>query len=128
LRFGTVNAFVGYNALVDYFPTLRVLPNPDCRIKLCQQRQSEVASDATHLAKSRVADEDCSVSSSQLHEDNEWQIAVVSKSTTCDEASSSLPEGVRHAYPVAQAESAATESTSMPAASLDELRRALQSL
>ena len=43
LRFGEVSQYLGYNALVDFFPRMPVKPNPDCDTDggICKRRQRE---------------------------------------------------------------------------------------
>ena len=43
LRFGEVSQYLGYNALVDFFPRMPVKPNPDCDTDggICKRRQKE---------------------------------------------------------------------------------------
>ena len=41
LGFGQVSNYVGYNALLDYFPTMSLLPNESCPSVHCLKRQSE---------------------------------------------------------------------------------------
>jgi ubiquitin-like modifier-activating enzyme 5 len=65
-----VSYYLGYSALTDFFPTMRLRPNPTCDDNFCQQRQAEV--------KARPPKEQESVKNSSLddkevtHEDNEW--------------------------------------------------------
>ena len=62
--------YLGYSALTDFFPTMRLRPNPACGDNFCQQRQADV--------KARPPTEQESVKGSSLdekevtHEDNEW--------------------------------------------------------
>lgn len=41
LKFGSVTYYLGYNALLDYFPTMAMKPNPVCEDTNCQLRQKE---------------------------------------------------------------------------------------
>lgn len=41
LNFGEVSAYLGYNALSDYFPKENLKPNPECDDKYCRKRQQE---------------------------------------------------------------------------------------
>ena len=45
LRFGEVTSYLGYNALLDFFPTMRLQPNPGCDEYFCRQRQKEYAAE-----------------------------------------------------------------------------------
>ncbi|UYV82928.1 UBA5 [Cordylochernes scorpioides] len=41
LQFGEVTYYLGYNALEDYFPKMKLKPNPSCDDSYCRQRQEE---------------------------------------------------------------------------------------
>jgi len=41
LNFGKVTPYLGYNAMVDFFPTMSLKPNPDCDDYFCRQRQKD---------------------------------------------------------------------------------------
>ena len=41
LNFGEVSEYLGYNAMLDFFPKMPVRPNPDCDEYHCLQRQKE---------------------------------------------------------------------------------------
>ncbi|VDN58073.1 unnamed protein product [Dracunculus medinensis] len=41
LNFGEVTYYIGYNALCDFFPRHKILPNPNCDDTYCQRRQQE---------------------------------------------------------------------------------------
>jgi ubiquitin-like modifier-activating enzyme 5 len=43
LSFGQVTPYLGYNAMVDFFPTMTLKPNTDCDDYFCRQRQKEFA-------------------------------------------------------------------------------------
>jgi ubiquitin-like modifier-activating enzyme 5 len=81
LNFGQVSAYLGYNAMKDYFPTMKIQPNPCCTNSLCgklqlkyavarQERKEEEERKAAGLDE---AEED----EGPLHEENEWSISVV---------------------------------------------------
>ena len=40
LGFGTVSAYLGYNALKDFFPTYELKPNPTCSNAMCVSQQA----------------------------------------------------------------------------------------
>jgi len=48
LNFGTVSAYVGYNALKDFFPNYEMKPNPYCEEKCCLDRQKEFKNGEIH--------------------------------------------------------------------------------
>ena len=41
LGFGKVAYYVGYNAMIDFFPSMEMKPNPQCDNKHCISRQRE---------------------------------------------------------------------------------------
>ena len=41
LKFGKVSRYLGYNALLDFFPTMTLKPNEDCADNFCCKRQKE---------------------------------------------------------------------------------------
>jgi ubiquitin-like modifier-activating enzyme 5 len=43
LNFGKVTPYLGYNAMVDFFPTMALKPNPDCDDYFCRQQQKAFA-------------------------------------------------------------------------------------
>lgn len=79
LGFGEVAEYVGYSALQDFFPKMRLRPSPACHDKWCLKRQrSEAGSmeeervrrEALEKARERNADV------VDLHPENEWGISV----------------------------------------------------
>ena len=43
LNFGQVSAYLGYNAMKDYFPTMKIQPNDCCTNSLCGKLQLKYA-------------------------------------------------------------------------------------
>ncbi|EAN76656.1 NAD/FAD dependent dehydrogenase, putative [Trypanosoma brucei brucei TREU927] len=43
LNFGTVSEYIGYDAVRDYFPSVTIKANPDCRNATCVEKQREYA-------------------------------------------------------------------------------------
>ena len=43
LNFGQVTPYLGYNAMVDFFPTMALKPNPDCDDFFCRKQQKAFA-------------------------------------------------------------------------------------
>ena len=39
LKFGTVSHYLGYNAMLDFFPTMSMKPNPHCDEYHCMKQQ-----------------------------------------------------------------------------------------
>merc|ERR1712045_148148 len=73
LKFGQVSRYLGYNAMLDYFPTMSMKPNPGCDEYHCKKRQEEKAKElaAQPQLKLEVEEEEVVV-----HEDNEWGIST----------------------------------------------------
>eukprot|EP00128_Syssomonas_multiformis_P008574 Colp12_sorted_trinity150504_noHs@18759 len=99
LKFGEVSYYLGYNAMLDFFPKMPMKPNPQCDDRYCVIRQQEYqASGAgTENTKTEEVEEPAIV-----HEDNEWGIELA-----CDDAPSvevestpaaQLVEGIQYAY------------------------------
>uniref|UniRef100_A0A0C9RQV3 Ubiquitin-like modifier-activating enzyme 5 n=1 Tax=Wollemia nobilis TaxID=56998 RepID=A0A0C9RQV3_9CONI len=106
LHFGQVSKYLGYNSLKDYFPTMEMLPNPQCSNSACLERQQEYiqtkpARDAAAKAKEQA--EAATTYSHPIHEDNEWDISVLDDDrleVTIDSTmSDALPEGLVHELP-----------------------------
>jgi len=84
LRFGTVTQYLGYSALNDFFPTMRVLCSAECGNAQCvqaQRRHSEKVSSPefleARLLEERIKrDADAREAAEPLHEANEWGISV----------------------------------------------------
>lgn len=92
LDFGEVSDYVGYNALIDFFPKMSLKPNRTCDDKNCLLRQKE------YLAKPKqVKPIQEIVDEGPLHETNEFGIELVDESiiVTPQEPSQG---GLRYAY------------------------------
>ncbi|CAN8311310.1 unnamed protein product [Cochlearia groenlandica] len=110
LNFGEVSPYLGYNSLKDFFPTMKMRPNPQCSNVACLDRQKEYmlaqpARDAATKAKME-AEASTIVDDSPLHDDNEWNISVVDDENEKDvtkaaSSSDTLPEGLTRELPVA---------------------------
>lgn len=62
--------YLGYNALIDFFPTMHLRPNPACDDSFCQRRQAEVKA---RPPKEQESGRDASFDDKEVtHEDNEW--------------------------------------------------------
>merc|ERR1719445_2849113 len=74
LKFGQVSHYLGYNAMLDFFPTMSMKPNPNCDeyqcLKLQKARAEELAANPEIVLE--VEEEEAVV-----HEDNEWGISLV---------------------------------------------------
>lgn len=75
LNFGQVTKYLGYNALLDYFPTMTLKPNESCSDSFCVKRQKEFQErEAQRLAEEAnkaVVEEQ--VDDVDLHPDNEFR-------------------------------------------------------
>ena len=67
LCFGQVSQYLGYSALLDFFPTLALLPNPSCSDQHCCAQQQAVALETPKIAAVEVKE-----SEEVVHEDNQW--------------------------------------------------------
>jgi len=95
LSFGEVSEYLGYNALIDFFPKMVLRPNPQCDDRWCRQRQEEFKARPKE-EKAVVQEEVAEIS----HEDNDWGIELVSEDAKeSPSASSSAPStGLKLAY------------------------------
>uniref|UniRef100_A0A8R1IS69 Uncharacterized protein n=1 Tax=Caenorhabditis japonica TaxID=281687 RepID=A0A8R1IS69_CAEJA len=100
LNFGEVSHYVGYNALLDFFPRESIKPNPSCDDEHCKLRQREY--------QERIANEPVEIDFGPdldepevLHEENEWGIELVDESAPAPpkvESSSGVAQGLKFAY------------------------------
>merc|ERR1712088_184557 len=96
LKFGQVSHYLGYNAMLDYFPTLSMKPNEQCDEYYCRKRQAEYqAALAANPKVQEVEVEEKAV----VHEDNHWGIRLVDEDAGEEQASQSVgTAGVSLAY------------------------------
>eukprot|EP00301_Raphidiophrys_heterophryoidea_P021231 c5719_g1_i1.p1 GENE.c5719_g1_i1~~c5719_g1_i1.p1 ORF type:complete len:545 (-),score=145.50 c5719_g1_i1:65-1669(-) len=99
LEFGEVSSYLGYNAMVDYFPKMELRPNPECPNGFCVKQQKAYQA---HLKANPPVPKQAEVVE-ELHKDNEWHIEVVDQSAeaTSSSATSSntqLVHGIHTAY------------------------------
>ncbi|KAK7111819.1 ubiquitin-like modifier-activating enzyme 5 [Littorina saxatilis] len=131
LQFGDVSYYLGYNAMLDFFPRMILKPNPQCDDSYCKKRQTEFQAREATRPKVQVEITEAEV----VHEDNEWAIEIVSE-TTADELAAAegdqpeLTKGVRVAYttpaPTQGGDQDATVQDS--GQSLDDLMKQMQGL
>lgn len=127
LNFGTVSNYLGYNALIDFFPKMDLRPNPQCDDSWCRQRQVEYQ--AKPKEEKEVAIEEVQ---EVVHEDNEWGIELVSEDNN-EEIMPSAPmasSGLKHAFeaPVVTHESNTTAPNVSDEVSLEELMEQMKSM
>lgn len=77
LNFGTVTKYLGYNALLDFFPVMTLKPNETCSDSFCVKRQKEFEIKESQ----RIAEESKNVKEivnvvEDLHPENEFQIEL----------------------------------------------------
>lgn len=75
LNFGEVSDYLGYNALIDFFPKMNLKPNPSCDDRHCLIRQKEFA--AKPKVEKAMEEE---VVQAPVHEENNWGIELVDSS------------------------------------------------
>jgi ubiquitin-like modifier-activating enzyme 5 len=70
-----VTKYLGYNALLDYFPTMTLRPNENCADSFCVKRQKEfqirenqrLAEEANKVIEKEIVEEN-------LHPENEFRM------------------------------------------------------
>eukprot|EP00274_Cyanoptyche_gloeocystis_P001785 CAMPEP_0196664244 /NCGR_PEP_ID=MMETSP1086-20130531/56313_1 /TAXON_ID=77921 /ORGANISM="Cyanoptyche gloeocystis , Strain SAG4.97" /LENGTH=296 /DNA_ID=CAMNT_0042000467 /DNA_START=72 /DNA_END=962 /DNA_ORIENTATION=- len=133
LGFGTVTPYLAYNALLDFFPSMPLLPNPACtnaHCRACQrQHQENIAKQPPPSAASHH-----DTPAAPLHADNQWGI-VLDKSGVPDDSSgpaAPLADGLRLAYaparPALADHQAAATSSSTAGADISDLQARLHAL
>ncbi|XP_055604994.1 ubiquitin-like modifier-activating enzyme 5 [Uranotaenia lowii] len=127
LNFGTVSDYLGYNALIDFFPKMSLKPNPTCEDRYCVQRQEEYA------AKPREAPiELVEVDDAPLHEDNLYGIELVAEDAAQEEnpSTTTVSSGLKLAYeaPVTQHSESTPAVKSGDDISLDDLMAQMKSI
>jgi ubiquitin-like modifier-activating enzyme 5 len=128
LHFGEVANYVGYNALVDFFPKQAILPNPQCDDRYCRQRQKEYQErKQTEIVPEPAKDEEQAV----VHEDNEWGIQLVSEAEELTSAANqpTAAQGLKFAYETAAtAEKDDEETNSAPKTSQKDISNLMAQL
>lgn len=95
LKFGDVTYYLGYNALQDFFPTMKMKPNPQCDDRHCVKQQNTYQE---KLASQPVVEVEAEVEE-VLHEDNEWGISLMDESEDKEETNlPNLSDGLQYAY------------------------------
>lgn len=140
LKFGQVTRYLGYNALLDFFPTMSMKPNQSCDDSFCRTRQSEyqkrkAAEDAKELERKKSEEANAVKVEKKPNVPNKWGIVCVEESEDVEEKTEVAP-GIRLAYAAASAkttdqaseEPATTETVPETEESLDDLMKQLKSL
>ena len=87
LRFGQVSKFLGYSAMLDYFPKYDMVPNPECHSEMCRNRQAQYTanvSDRQPDQRRLVAQQPVKAVTEPVHEENEWGITVAGSGAETD--------------------------------------------
>ncbi|KAK7068479.1 Ubiquitin-like modifier-activating enzyme 5 [Halocaridina rubra] len=131
LKFGQVSYYLGYNALVDFFPTMMMRPNPHCDDTWCRKRQAEYAERKASQPVEKKEEKEEEV----VHEDNDWGISLVDEtsgeepSTGATAQVAGLAEGITLAYerPVPANDDSA-DTVQVDDTSLDDLMAQMKSI
>jgi ubiquitin-like modifier-activating enzyme 5 len=126
LNFGTVSNYLGYNALIDFFPKMDLRPNPTCDDSWCRKRQAEYQ--AKPKEEKKIEQE---VVREVVHEDNDWGIELVSEDDNNVEvpSSSSTSTGLKYAFErPTESNDDATNVTASDDISLEELMNQMKSM
>ncbi|XP_065086115.1 ubiquitin-like modifier-activating enzyme 5 [Ochlerotatus camptorhynchus] len=129
LNFGTVSDYLGYNALIDFFPKMSLKPNPTCDDRFCIERQKDYAARPKLEQVEVVAEEE-----TPLHEENLYGIELVAEdepqgTQSSTGTSNTISAGLKLAY-----EAPDTQHSSAPPAavsddvSLDDLMAQMKSM
>uniref|UniRef100_A0A1Q3F6C7 Ubiquitin-like modifier-activating enzyme 5 n=1 Tax=Culex tarsalis TaxID=7177 RepID=A0A1Q3F6C7_CULTA len=128
LNFGTVSDYLGYNALIDFFPKMSLKPNPTCDDRFCVERQKEFAAKPKEEVIQEVEQDEAPV-----HADNIYGIELVSETEA--ESSPVTPAatantGLKLAYeaPIPEHSSAATDVIKSDDVSLDDLMAQMKAM
>ncbi|KAJ6638180.1 Ubiquitin-like modifier-activating enzyme 5 [Pseudolycoriella hygida] len=125
LEFGEVSNYLGYNALIDFFPKMTLRPNTQCSDRYCLERQNEFNSKPKPVQQQIVIEDDA-----PLHDDNFYGIELVSADDDCTTSTSqTLETGLKFAYeaPSQSLQEHSTEDTNIDV-SLDELMAQMKSI
>lgn len=131
LNFGTVSDYLGYNALIDFFPKMSLKPNPTCDDRFCMERQKDYAARPKAEVVEEVVEED-----TPLHEENLYGIELVAEDETqgaqpSTGTSNTISSGLKLAY---EAPAVTTHSENTPTnavgddVSLDDLMAQMKSM
>lgn len=131
LEFGSVTHYLGYNALDDFFPTMQMKPNPQCDDNHCVRQQEEFKKREEMEPKEITLEIEISPVE---HEENEWEIELVSETTEAELKAAEgdgpvLSEGIKLAYTVpGKTSSTNEESVENTELSIDELMSQLKTI
>lgn len=128
LDFGETSDYLGYNALIDFFPKMTLKPNPQCADKYCIQRQQEFI-----LRPKASVQIDTTVDDTPLHQENLYGIELVAENepeiSNSNKNSNEIGSGLKLAY---EASTSASHSESRiqndEQISLEELMEQMKSM
>ena len=89
---------MGYNALLDFFPTMSMKPNQSCDDSFCRVRQTEYQKRKAEDDKRKAAEvkvEEKPVE--KVHQPNKYGICIVDESEDVEEKTEVAP-GIKFAY------------------------------
>ncbi|KAF2901452.1 hypothetical protein ILUMI_04728 [Ignelater luminosus] len=126
LKFGEVSNYLGYSALNDFFPSMKLKPDPNCQDQHCRVRQQEYAARPKVELQEKKEEDD-----KPLHEDNEWGISLADESAPeKDDGKVEVAAGVTLAYTI-PADDIPSEGATITASndvSLDELMAQMKNM
>ncbi|KAK5639068.1 hypothetical protein RI129_011560 [Pyrocoelia pectoralis] len=126
LKFGSTANYLGYSALMDFFPTMKLKPNPSCNDSYCKIRQNDFSSKPKPVIEEiKKLEED-----KPLHEDNEWEISLVDESLPENDSKEELAAGISLAYalPHGEVNSVQEPPSSTDHINLDELMAQMKAI
>lgn len=124
LNFGTVSNYLGYNALIDFFPKMDLRPNPQCDESWCRKRQEEFQ--ARPKVEVEEIREDVKVI---MHEDNDWGIELVSEDDNAPLTSAPVTStGLKFAFEAPTHTSNEQHSIANDGVSLEDLMAQMKSM
>lgn len=128
LQFGKVSDYVGYNALLDFFPTMSMKPNTECSDSCCRGNQKEFLENVKNENQTIVE----TPQQEEISTENEWGIEIVQDNAgDIDDEESHLAEGLKTAYTMPAKPSHTENDNSVgdtSAVSLDELMAEMNKL
>ncbi|XP_058840635.1 ubiquitin-like modifier-activating enzyme 5 [Topomyia yanbarensis] len=127
LNFGTVSDYLGYNAMIDFFPKMSLKPNPTCDDRFCIERQKFFLARPIVERVEPVVENDTS-----LHEENIYGIVLVDENTTENSTSVStstfVTVGLKQAYETPCAQHTIKSTTENEDVSLDDLMAQMKAM
>ncbi|KAI0211946.1 Ubiquitin-like modifier-activating enzyme 5 [Lamellibrachia satsuma] len=132
LGFGKVSAYLGYNALEDFFPQMALKPNPICEDRYCIKQQASYQKRKSEMPAETV--EEVLEEPQITHEENDWGIQLVADDAASEEmaeATPTLAPGLKQAYTLPAERTVcagAEDSVETTEQSLDELMAQMKGL